>query len=85
MLCANSLRWLTLAVVFLAGGCATTFETVAPEQVPFRERAQTKTEENVQATVAVLSVGETELILGLDLYARGILARILHESPGLWA
>jgi hypothetical protein len=68
----NPVRWLTLAIVLLAGGCATTYETVPPEQVPFLERAQTKAEENVQVTAAVLSAEETELIFGLDLYARGI-------------
>jgi hypothetical protein len=72
MLRAKPMRWLTLAIVLLAGGCATTYETVPPEQVPFLERAQTKAEENVQVTAAVLSAEETELIFGLDLYARGI-------------
>ena len=72
MLRTNPMRWLTLAIVLLAGGCATTYETVPLEQVPFLERAQTKAEENVQVTAAVLSAEETELIFGLDLYARGI-------------
>jgi hypothetical protein len=72
MLRATPMRWLTLAIVLLAGGCATTYETVPLEQVPFLERAQTKAEENVQVTAAVLSAEETELVFGLDLYARGI-------------
>ncbi len=49
----NPVRWLTLTIVFLASGCATTYETVPLEQVPFLERAQTKAEENVQVTAAV--------------------------------
>jgi len=40
--------------------------------VPFLERAQTKTEENVQVTAAVLGAEESELVFGLNLYARGI-------------
>jgi hypothetical protein len=65
-------RWLRFAVVLLASGCASTFETVPLEQVPFAERAQRQSEENVRVTAAVLSAEESELIFSLDLYARGI-------------
>lgn len=44
----------------------------SPDQVPFLDRAQSKTRESVQVTVAVLSAEETKLIFGLDLYRRGI-------------
>jgi hypothetical protein len=63
---------LALAIIMSAGGCTTTHETVPPGHVPFLERAQTKTEDNVQVMAAVLGADETELIFGLDLYARGI-------------
>jgi hypothetical protein len=63
------MRWLTLAIVLLAGGCATTYETVPPEQVPFLERAQTKAEENVQVTLEIENNDESImrfLPVGLD-------------------
>ena len=72
MLPTHRVRWLRFAVVLLAGGCTTTFETVPLEQVPFVERAQRQSEENVRVTAAVLSAEESELIFSLDLYARGI-------------
>ncbi len=68
---ARSIRSLALAIILLAIGC-TTFEPVPLDQVPFLERAQTKSENNVQVTAAVLSAEEAELIFGPDLYARGI-------------
>lgn len=64
--------WLCIPVVLLTVGCGVTFETVPIEQVPFRERAQTQAEENVRVTTAVLSSEESELVFGLDLYARGV-------------
>ncbi len=66
------IRYLHLAIVILASGCATTFETISIEQVPLVERAQKQFKQNVQVTAAVLSAEECELIFGVDLYARGV-------------
>lgn len=66
------IRCLCFAIVILVGGCATTFETVPIEQVPFVERTQRQSEENIRVTAGVLSAEESELIFGVDLYARGV-------------
>ena len=60
------MRCLTLVIVLLASSCNTTYQTTPPDQVPFLDRAQSKTRESVRVTVAVLSAEETELIFGMD-------------------
>ena len=42
------------------------------EAVPFRERAQTKYENNIRVTAAVLSPDESEAMFAVPLYERGI-------------
>ncbi len=51
--------------------CAT-FNPRPIDEVPFRERAQTKSGGNVRVTAAVLSAEETKEVFDLDLYKRGI-------------
>jgi hypothetical protein len=57
--------------VLLSYGCAT-FNPRPIEEVPFRERAQTKSGGNVRVTAVVLSAEETKEVFDLDLYKRGI-------------
>jgi hypothetical protein len=65
-------RLVFLSFAFLAmGGCAT-FAPVPLDQVPFQERAVTQAEDNVRVSTVVLSEEESELIVGTDLYSRGI-------------
>lgn|GEM_PF-4616815 len=54
------------AVLLNLGGCAS-FDPVPIDQVPFKERAQTKESEVIRLTVAVLSNEETEQVFGLPL------------------
>ncbi len=68
----HMVRGFSFAVVLLVGGCATPIEPVPLDQVPFLDRAQTQSEDNVRVTAAVLSADETERVFDLDLYARGI-------------
>ncbi len=69
----ESLR--TVAFCILSGtilcGCAT-FNPQPINEVPFRERAETQTEDGVRVTAAVLSAKETEAVFGRPLYKRGI-------------
>ena len=64
------LELLTICVL-LSYGCAT-FNPRPIEEVPFRERAQTKSGGNVRVTAVVLSAEETKEVFDLDLYKRGI-------------
>lgn len=52
-------------------GCAS-FNPRPIDQVPFKERAQTQSENNVRVTAAVLSAEETKAVFDLDLYQKGI-------------
>ncbi|MBW1998670.1 MAG: LssY C-terminal domain-containing protein [Deltaproteobacteria bacterium] len=57
----------SLAVV----GCAT-FKPRPMEQVPFRERAQTKYENNARVMAAVPSAKESKMLFGVHIYKRGV-------------
>ena len=61
------------AVIFIlsVSGCAT-FNPRPLEEVPFRERAQTKSEGNVTVTAAVPSAEESRRLFGVSIYRRGI-------------
>jgi hypothetical protein len=67
-------RWrLILAVTFIlsASGC-TTFNPRPLEEVPFRQRAQTKSKANVTVRAAVPSAEESRRLFGIDIYHKGI-------------
>jgi len=61
------------AVIFIlsVSGCAT-FNPRPLEEVPFRERAQTKSEGNVTVTAAVPSAEESRKLFGVSIYKRGV-------------
>ena len=61
------------AVIFIVtvSGCAT-FNPRPLEEVPFRERAQTKSEGNVTVTAAVPSAEESRRLFGVSIYKRGV-------------
>ena len=67
------LFWAAIGVALLLnlGGCAS-FDPVPIDQVPFKERAQTKESEEIKLTVAVLSNEETEQVFGLPLADQGV-------------
>jgi hypothetical protein len=52
-------------------GCAT-FNPRPLNEVPFRERTKTQSENDVRVSAAVLSAEETEAVFGLSLYKKGI-------------
>jgi hypothetical protein len=52
-------------------GCAT-FNPQPLNEVPFRQRIKTQTENDVRVSAAVLSAEETEAAFGLPLYKKGI-------------
>ena len=64
---------LFLSVIFVLSvwGCAT-FNPRPLQEVPFRERAQTKSEGNVTVTAAVPSAEESRALFGVDTYGRGV-------------
>ncbi|UCG11256.1 MAG: LssY C-terminal domain-containing protein [Deltaproteobacteria bacterium] len=68
-----SARWVVLTVVSVLAvhGCAT-FNPRPLERVPFRERAQTKQEDNVRVTASVPSAEESKQLFGVNLYKRSI-------------
>lgn len=68
-----STRWFVLTVVSVLAvhGCAS-FNPRPLEEVPFRERAQTKQEDNVRVTAAVPSAEESKQLFGVNLYKRSI-------------
>jgi len=68
-------RTFWLSVVILCAltffGCAT-FRPQPMEEIPFLERAQTKTDGNIRVTVAVPSAKESKALFGVDLANEGI-------------
>ena len=52
-------------------GCAS-FNPRPIDEVPFKARAQTQSENNVRVTAAVLSAKEAKAVFDLDLYKKGI-------------
>ena len=64
---------LFLAVLFIlsASGCAT-FNPRPLEEVPFRQRAQTKSKGDVTVRAAVPSAEESRMLFGVDTYKRGV-------------
>ena len=71
----NSLgmRRIVFPVIFIlaVSGCAS-FNPRPLEEVPFRERAQTKSEGNVRVTAAVPSPDESRRLFGVSVYRRGV-------------
>ena len=66
---------LALSVIFIlmTAGCAVRSYSPRPlAEVPFKDRAQTQSEDGVRVTVAVLSAEECKEVFGLDLYKRDI-------------
>ena len=61
----------SILIIFALTGC-TTFNPRPVEQVPFMERAQTKTEGNVRVTAAVPSAAESKQLFGVSVYKRGV-------------
>jgi hypothetical protein len=58
-------------LLLMALGCAS-FRPVPMEQVPFKNRAVTQSDETVSVTVVALSPEESEKIFGAELSIRGI-------------
>jgi len=54
-----------------ASGCEK-FRPVPMEEVPFRERARTMSDDELRVTVAALSAKESEMIFGVDLASRNV-------------
>ncbi len=57
--------------ILLLTGCAS-YKPYAVDEVPFRERSQTKYEGNVRVTAAVPSAKESRKIFGVHTYRRGV-------------
>jgi hypothetical protein len=55
-----------ISLLLMALGCAS-FRPVPMEQVPFRERAVTQSDETASVTVVALSPDESEKIFGREL------------------
>ena len=69
------LKWLYLAVIscmLLLLGCASSFNPRPIKELPFKERAQTQSENRVMVTATVLSAAECEAKFGFNLYRRNI-------------
>jgi hypothetical protein len=58
-------------IILAVFGCAS-FNPRPPEEVPFRERAQIKSEGNVRVTAAVPSADESRRLFGVSVYRRGV-------------
>ena len=63
---------ISACAVLLLGACATGFEPKPMEEVPFKERAQSQTNDGVTVTAAVPSADESRAIFGVGLYNKGI-------------
>jgi len=62
-----------LALMFsIVIGCASSFEPRPPEEINFRERAQTQSDGKFRVTAAVLSADEAQAVFGFALYKKGI-------------
>ena len=62
--------WIILPFIFT--GCAATYSPGSIHEVGFQERAQSKYDEDVQVTVAVLSAEESKELCGVDLASKNI-------------
>ena len=62
--------WIILPFIFT--GCAATYSPGSIHEVGFQERAQSKYDEDVHVTVAVLSAEESKELFGVDLARRNI-------------
>jgi hypothetical protein len=70
-------KFLAFLLVILSAGCATThtsssFQPKSINEVRFRDRSQSKYDEDVRVTTAVPSAEETEVIFGADLAGKEI-------------
>ena len=64
-------RVATLAIwIIAAAGCASTFDPKPIDSVPFRERAETQTDNGIRVTTAVPSASETRDLFGISLYSK---------------
>jgi len=61
-----------VVLVAAVTGCTSTFNPTPMDQVPFMERAETKSSDEVTITVAVLSADEAKAIFDRKLYKKGI-------------
>ena len=61
-------------------GCASSFQSLPPEEMLFQRCAQTQIQDNLRVTAAVLSADEAEAVFGFALYKRGI-QPIWHRDP----
>ncbi|MGB5921379.1 MAG: LssY C-terminal domain-containing protein [Syntrophobacteria bacterium] len=62
--------WIISALII--SGCAATYHPGSIHDVGFRERAQSKSDEDVRVTVAVLSAEESKELFGVDLARKNI-------------
>ena len=58
--------------ILILSGCASSFNPRPIEEVPFKERAQTQTEQNVTVTASVLSAEDCLKKFNVNLYSRNI-------------
>jgi hypothetical protein len=59
------LQWhlLSIIVILIIIGCASSFQPRPLAEVPFQEGAQTQAEGNLRVTASVLSADETEAVM----------------------
>ena len=74
MLSSASMPLSTILIIsaFIFTGCAETYHPGSIHDVGFRERAQSKSDEDVRVTVAVLTEEESKELFGVDLASKGI-------------
>ena len=71
----RSNRWYQIALMscmLFFAGCASSFNPRPIEEVPFKERAQTQSQNRVKVTATVLSAAESEATFDVNLYRRNI-------------